>query len=185
MADGRQAEPVTVRVSFVEGDADDHIHNVTSPRPDRFVVEQLTPEGRAVSSVLAPPFVAPGERTPRIGDRGRLPGLDLTVDWTIRSYPGRSPRRWTQVIVDGVEVDGESDRKDVDLAIDVSLSDFCFFITGAAEMRNLAGPIAMSGSLGALSALHWVVAQPGWPRSAATDPLGCRLVLASAAALAE
>lgn len=151
--------------SFVPSDSDELIVSTTTTAiMDRFLVTGDAPP-RSWSSFYAPPFVSEAvfERYHRMAPR--TPGLSFTVQWFLHSYPGRGPRRWLQKVVDGREERCWSDTGPVDLSVEVSYSAFCRFIVGAAAMREMPGSATVSGSLGALSSLHWIVEQPRWLRS--------------------
>lgn len=153
-----------MRVEFLPNGEDRTIETIVSDTPD---VLKVVPDGLTCmwATHPAPPFVSASTYARYIGQRGRLSELDLCVQWRIHTYPNCGPRMWKQQIEHGQETRDSCCVADVDLHIDVPFDVFCRFLVGGIPLRQMPGAAHVDGSLGALSALHWFVAQPGGLRT--------------------
>lgn len=157
-------------IRLLIGDSHGSVASTTSQTPDRFLI--LGGVGGTASRVVvrAPPFVSERQHARYTDLSDGVAFLNFSVDWTIRTYPGRLPRLWRQRIRDGHEMaDGgkmaDADGRIVDLRIEIGFAEFCAFIVGSQRLRDMPGASHVDGSLGALSTLHWLVEQPTWLRA--------------------
>jgi hypothetical protein len=117
--------------------------------------------GRELVSAIAPPFVSAGVLKRYDSVANRRPGLDLTVHWSLRRWPGeRGSGAWAQIFRDGVEQDGEvvPDDRPADIAIACDYRDFARFLVGAGTITQARGQVRVEkGGVTEMSCLNGLV----------------------------
>ncbi len=150
------------------------IRSVVSDQADFFVSTLVS--GEEVNLAPVPPFVSSASADLYGSVSPSIEGLNFSVQWKIRGWPGYGIRVWWQSVVDGIEVDNRQCEEDCDpqdfdpdLSVEIEFTDFCRFVSGIILFRELANEARIGGSVAALASVSYLVSQPTWLRSKAVS----------------
>lgn len=114
-------------------------------------------ESRTVPIAPLPPFFSASMYRSYLSGAIPIPGLTFAVRWNVISWPGRGETTWNQAFRDGIELPNGLGIP-VAAEIEAPYPSVVSFLYGLKPLHELLPPaLVRTGSLGALSSLHYLV----------------------------